>query len=728
MLLNAEEISEHLKKNSPLFKHHASFEERPEQIEMLTSIIEAFNKQKFAFIEAGTGVGKSLAYLLPAIFQCVHSDTKCVISTHTITLQEQLLQKDIPFILECLNLNLEVVLVKGMGNYLCIRKLFDLLDHASIHTIDQREELLEVEEWAKETSDGSLSDIKKMPQKTSWDKLNCESDACSFVKCPHYKDCFFFKARKKSKDAQLLIANHSLLLADLKAQEVEASGSGILPEYDHLIIDEAHTLEDIATEALAGHISSQAILRKLNDLVSEKGQSGKFQLLKNALYECSPEISSKLIDKVSIDLISEKKQTQSLLIDAFISLGDFLNDQFSDRNNSYQKLTLSPATRTHKTFEDIKLHFIQLIEQLKCFSLSILNTLESCAEMDNPKLKKRILNVLIDTKAIALYFEKIAFLLWDFFHPEDEKNKIYVLEWDNMKSLSAIKMMIIHLNISDVLSEKLFAPRESGVLCSATLTYDHKFDFIQKQLGFKSNAFIGETFIEKLLKSPFNYQNQVLLGIPTDIPDPRTFEYSKVIADFIKKAIAKSQGGAFVLFTSYKALDHCYSQISASLLRDGLLPLKQGDENRNILLKIFKENPNAVLFGTDTFWEGIDVPGFHLRMVILTKLPFPVPTEPIFQAKCKQMEKNGQNPFMEYSIPKAIVKFKQGFGRLIRTKQDFGTILCLDTRLITKAYGRFFLNSLPNCKKIIANQSQVIDQVEQFYENQEKWSVTESNR
>ncbi|MCH9634080.1 MAG: ATP-dependent DNA helicase DinG [Chlamydiae bacterium] len=716
MVLDPKKISDLLKVKSPLSKHLNRFEERAEQLEMLSSVITAYNEQKFALIEAGTGVGKSLAYLLPALYSSLELGERTVISTHTITLQEQLMQKDIPFLLEALGLEVEVALVKGMGNYLCLRKLYDLLDHASSLNISEREDLQAVEKWAQDTVDGSSSDLKKAPKNLGWDRLHCESEACSFIKCPHYKECFFFKARKKIKDAKLLIANHHLLMVDLQSKDLEDSKSGILLDYDHLILDEAHTLEDIATSALAQYTSSQLILRKLNDLTSDKNSAGKLQRLKQKLSSFQDELRPKIWDRISFEIFSEKKQVEVALTEAFLSFDDFLFQAYPSSSNTpvQQKMQLTEEMLLQDEWLKVKDDFILLIAQLTSFSTS-LDLLYKELEALKKDLVKSIENLLIDIKACASFLEKSATILTDYFNAAPSTEKLYVIDWNSRKGHMGIQLSIIHLNIADILSEKLFYPLSSAVLCSATLNHSNRFDFVKHQLGLSKDSFKPDDFIEKILPSPFNYEKQVLLAIPKDIPYPQSPYYLEVICKLIEQALRSSKGGAFVLFTSFKMLKDCYERLLPILLELKLLPLKQGDENRSVLLDIFKENENTVLFGTDTFWEGIDVPGFHLRQVILTKLPFPVPTEPIFQAKCKQIESQGLNPFMDYSIPKAIVKFKQGFGRLIRNHQDFGCILCLDSRLLTKSYGKIFINSLPKCQSLFGSTQEVQDAIDNFF-------------
>lgn len=719
MPINEIDIAKHLKKGSLLFQNQSQFEERAQQLEMLRAIIQAYDKDQIAFIEAGTGVGKSLAYLLPALYNSIETGEKTVISTHTITLQEQLLHKDIPNILKALNLDVQVALVKGMGNYLCLRKLHDLIDSPSLSAAWDPHELVEMQEWSKSTTDGSLTDLKKLPKKLGWEKVNCESDACSFVKCPHYKECFFFQARKKCKDASLLIANHSLLLADLLSKDDDLQQGAILPEYERLILDEAHTFEDIASQALAQFFSFQTLLKKLHELVAEKSSVGKIQQLKAIFFEYPHDIDESLLQKISADLFAEKAITQSMALEAFSTLSEFLNENIPAKNSesTYEKINLSQELRSHPNFEKVQDSFLHLTKQLKNYATLLEITLEQCQEVKSFKTHKKLQNILVDTLAIAKFFGKMAATLTDFFKSNTIDHNIYVIEWDTSKAFSTIHLFIIHLKVADILAEKLFLPRYSTVLCSATLSHANHFKFIQNQLGFESPLLKEKPYIEKILSSPFDYSKQVLLAIPSHIPDPRAPTYLKEICDHILNALKITKGGAFILFTSYKLLDQCYRILQASLEEANLITLKQGDESRNTLLELFKGHPNAVLFGTDTFWEGIDVPGFHLRLVMITKLPFPVPSEPIVQAKCKEIEERGGNSFMDYFVPKALVKFKQGFGRLIRTQSDYGAIFCLDSRLLTKSYGKIFIDSLPKCNLVIGDNKKIMDKLEQFFQD-----------
>lgn len=717
MGLDRKKLSDLLKPKSPLASRLNRFQERKEQLEMLDCVVEAYNTKRFALIEAGTGVGKSLAYLLPALYAAHEKGETTVISTHTITLQEQLVNKDIPFILDSLGIDLEIALVKGMGNYLCLRKLDVLQDQHSSLNLSEVEDLHQIESWARETTDGSSSSLSHIPKNISWDRLNCESEACSFVKCPHYKECFFFKTRKKIKDAKILIVNHHLLMVDIQTKNQIDSKTNILPDYEHLILDEAHTLEDIATSALAQFTSAQLLYRKLNELISERGAQGKIQLLKTKLASYEEEIPPKLWEKISSDLFAEKRAVEQELSESFNALDDYLNQNFAPsypKEDNLEKIQLTSELLADESWLQIKENFSQLIEKLKRFSTTLQLMIPELERLKKEFLKS-IDNLLIDIKALALFLEKTALLLWDYFNTTPNEDKIFVIEWKMRKGHSSTSLSILHLNIADILSQKLFYPLESALLCSATLNHNQSFNFVKNRLGLTQESFGNDFFIEKILPSPFDYKSQVLLAIPKDIPDANGRDYLDAVCHVMKGAITSSQGGTFLLFTSYKMLKECYERLLPTLLDQGLLPLKQGDENRSVLLDLFKENPHSVLFGTDTFWEGIDVPGFHLRQVVMTKLPFPVPSEPLFQAKCKQIEKAGQNPFIDFSIPKAIVKFKQGFGRLIRNQEDFGCILCLDSRLLTKTYGKIFLQSLPECQTIFGSSKEVQEKIKEFF-------------
>lgn len=724
MPLNKSEIVAFLQQGSPLFQQQPQFKERLEQLKMVETIIDTLDQKTFAFIEAGTGIGKSIAYLLPILLQAAHAQKRAVISTHTITLQEQLLNKDIPFLTRALQLDLKVALIKGMGNYLCLRKLYDQLDQSLVISSKGQEELLKIEESLDSMQEGSRSDLPQPLKATSWDQINCESNACSFVKCPHYKSCFFFNARKKCQQAQVLISNHHLLMADLMVQKEEGQ-NGALGQIDHLVIDEAHTLEDIATNALAKTLSSQFILKKLSDLIAERSTKGLLQRLQKVMRLKLDSTENLWSSKIETELFEGQRLLLSKVIDAFALLFNFLEQNFKS-SNRYEKITLDSTLRANPDFIAMIPSFENLSKQLQDMSTHLAITSGKLEEISDQAVKKSLQNLLIDLRGIANTFEKSSHIIDSFFHPEDHHNQIYVIEWNPHKSIASARLLIISLNVAAVLSDWLFEPLESGILCSATLTHSQQFNFIKQQLGFEKTALTNRGLIETILPSPFQYDKQVILAVASDMPTPHTPDYQYLACENIKKATLSSQGGAFVLFTSYQMLSKCYDLLEQDLLDAGLYPLRQGDENRSTLLNLFKENENAVLFGTDTFWEGIDVPGFHLRLVILTKLPFPVPSEPIVKAKCKLVEEKGQNPFMHYSLPKAIVKFKQGFGRLIRTCEDYGAILCLDSRLITKAYGKMFINSLPKCMQVFESSDKVQKSIQKFYEK--RWSVTESNR
>lgn len=702
-----------LSSEGPIAQSLSAYEERAEQKQMLETVFKSQDQASIALIEAGTGVGKSLAYLLPALHIAHTEGHITVVSTHTITLQEQLMQKDLPFLSKTLGLDIPVALVKGMGNYLCLRKLYDLVDQASLLNVTEREQLKELESWVEKTDDGSSSDLNKTYDKITWDKVHCESSACSFVKCQHYKECFFFKARKKVKDAKVLVVNHHLLMVDMQAKELEDKGA-ILPEYDHLVIDEAHTLEDIATSALAQNCSLQGITRKLHELVSDRTSLGKMQRLKHKLTPMQDVLKDSLWNKVSFEVFSEKKEVETTLLDAFYDLEDFLKATHPSNDLSNERIELGDLLRSHPSWQNLQVSFEKLEERLLSLS-STLSVMIQQIESTDRDIQKKVESLLVDIKALSSFYERSALLLKEFFKGKAHPSKLYVIEKTERKTYHNIQLNVIELNIAKILAENLFSPPLSTVLCSATLNHKGKFDFVKKQLGLRAPYFKKERFLETILPSPFNYKEQALLAAPNNLPMPTAPDYLEAVCSQIQSALAASQGGAFVLFTSFKMLGQCYERLLPFMLDKKLLPLKQGDENRTLLLNLFKKEKNGVLFGTDTFWEGIDVPGESLRLVILTKLPFPVPTEPLFKARCTQIEKEGGNSFMDYSIPKALIKFKQGFGRLIRSQKDRGCILCLDSRLVTKRYGNLFIQDLPTCKTSFGPSRDLEKQISLFF-------------
>lgn len=709
--------------DGPLSVHLKDYEERQEQNAMLKNVVDAYNDEQIALIEAGTGTGKSLAYLIPAMLFALQNGTPCVISTNTIALQEQLLEKDIPFLTKALNLNIKAALLKGMNNYLCLRKLADSQYEKRFLNAEEMHDYETIEAWSAKTLDGSKSELSFVPQASIWEKVGAEAEACTYTKCPHYKECFFFKARKQAADAQLLIVNHHLLFADLAARsEVDNyKDQIILPPYQHIVIDEAHHIEDVATEYFAEKISRLGLTRQLSRLLAEKKNdtSGKFIILKQKLEECFPEKDQAiqaLMHKIEIDLPAERRNLlryANELFETMYFFSESLAAQDED-NPSAKKLRL----RAFHYQQPIWLTQItdaakQLLNELGRFCVSLEYTLKQIETTDE-QLAQKTEGIRADCLAIVRYLKNTHAIVENFVFTAESSEFVKWIEINHTRNGTNVLLIRARLEISDILRSALFSKFKTIVLCSATLTANCKFDYLKNRLGLQL-PLSEKSITENSYESPFDFAKQALIAIPSDMPEPHLGSFAVSACEKIWHSLEASHGNAFVLFTSYTMLNTCYKILIARLEKAHYHTLRQGDDSRKALLEKFKTSSQAVLFGTDSFWEGVDVVGEALRCVIIVKLPFKVPSEPLIQARAEAITARGGNPFMEYIIPAAIVKFKQGFGRLIRNRKDRGCVVCLDTRLIKKGYGKMFLNSLPPCQQYVANGIEVKEKMAEFY-------------
>lgn len=669
-----------------LASHLDAYEQRPGQKAMAAQVLEAYEENKLALIEAGTGIGKSLAYLVPAIFWALQEKEKTVISTHTIALQEQLLEKDIPFLLETLDLDLKAVLVKGMGNYICLRKLSEMTRQQLLFDEDELEEIEQLEAWAKRTEDGTRSDLNFSCSRQTWDKVKAEADSCNKVRCPFYKECHFFKAREEMESANLLVVNHALFFADL-VQRTEDEEKAILPSHGRIVLDEAHHLEGVALESLSLRVDRLGLLHQLNRFWSDKEpRQSRLGLLIDALPK-----ESAISKRIAFELPADRRRLLELIEEAFAALDETLP---SEKEELKWRLK-----------GDEKLKWQEPFEKLKEAILSFVHSLEAlCEELSDLPITDKLSAHIVELGAIGRRLEEKANIITRFFSDEKDPYRVRWIE----KRKSNLSINEADLNVASYLKEHLFSSKESISLCSATLATEKNFSFVKKRLGIEK-----ETLTEEIYPSPFDYENRSLFLVPTDMPDPKDDRFIEAACDAIVEAIHSCDGNAFVLFTSYEMLRIVFNTVEPLL--EGYECLRQGDAPRNRLLSLFKEKDRSVLFGTDTFWEGIDVAGDQLRCVIIAKLPFKVPTDPLIQAQSELVEEEGKSSFFDFAVPQAIVKFKQGFGRLIRNKKDRGCVVCLDKRVVTKGYGKGFINSLPPCRTYFAPAKDVFKEMKNFY-------------
>lgn len=728
--IDAEKALKVLQPEGTLSKIIKGFEPRDQQQNMMRNIIEAYNHDQIALIEAGTGTGKSIAYLIPAILWAAQRKERSVISTHTITLQEQLLIKDIPIVCKALNVTIKAVLVKGMRNYACLRKIEETRGEQLILHPQEAEEFAKIDAWAHNTPDGSKSSLSFEPSSQIWDKVCAENDTCNKNHCPYYQDCHFFKARREAAEAQILIVNHHLLFADLasRAESDNYQDPSILPLYTKVVLDEAHHIEDIATEYFAQKVNQLDLLRIVGRLAAEKGGKslGKLTQLKEKILsffntKTPPQEISPILATLNIDLPGIRNDLLKYITEGFDKFHNFINlakapSRSTEEISNENKLRMLPEHYQNQYWMgELKTHIQELVNVIQKYVQVIYGIENSFKSLGQEPLQEQTKGIRFEIEALCLRLTLASQTLQQFIQSAPPPSKVRWIEAQMLKTIINVYIADAELDIAKALANYLFTKFSSVILCSATLTTNKRFDFAKQRLGLTPYHIKDIPLTENVYDSPFNYRQQALLVVPTDLPNPQESSFTQAAAEKIWETIQISHGNAFVLFTSYSMLKNCYQILESRLQKNKYPVFKQGDDNRQTLLGKFKNTERSVLFGTDSFWEGVDVVGDALRCVIIVKLPFKVPTEPIIQARTEAILAQGRDPFMEYSLPSAVVKFKQGFGRLIRNKNDRGCIVCLDTRLINKRYGLQFLNSLPSCEQAFLPSEQVRTLMQEFY-------------
>lgn len=705
-------------------RHFPHFELRPQQAAMLDNVWQAYRDQSILLIEAGTGTGKSLAYLIPALLWADQQGERTVIATHTIALQEQLVKKDIPALIHAMKLPLKVALVKGMNQYICLRKLEERQLHLPIGGGSPYDgEVEKIAQWCKTTEEGSKGELPWVPSAQAWEQVGAESEACPRQECPHFQRCHFFRARRQAHDAHLLVVNHHLLLADI-AKRVESCQwheAAILPSYKRVVIDEAHHLEAIATETLAHRLSRRQLLRDLARLATDKpGQRpSRLFLLQEKLISLFPrDPPSHLLTRLTIELPALRHTLHEQIHRTFETLTHFLLSKQGGRGGEIgeQKHRLHATDRQEAIWQkDVQPSVEQLIGVLATYSVALEGLEMACQQIEHERFQEQTKGLRLEIQGHVLRLEQGKAFFHRFFCTPVEVGRVQWMEMHRGKWNDDLQLIDAQLDVAPSLSTSLFSAFSTVVLCSATLTSNQQFTYVRQRLGLTAHHLPERIVSEHSYPSPFDYGAQVLLAVPTDLPPPHHPHFNEASFKAILRAIEVSEGHAFVLFTSYAMLQACDQAIGEKLRREGYTLFKQGDLPRQALLEGFKQEYRSVLFGTDSFWEGIDVMGDALRCVILVKLPFKVPNEPLIEARTEAILARGGEPFFEYAVPQAVVKFKQGFGRLMRHSGDRGCIVCLDNRLVSKGYGKAFLNSLPSCQTIFSPSTQVWEGMDRFY-------------
>jgi ATP-dependent DNA helicase DinG len=658
---------------------HPAYEFRRGQLEMAQAVEQALEEKRHLIVEAGTGTGKTLAYLLPVI----RSGKRVIISTGTKNLQEQLFYKDVPFLEQALSTNpgergaspvrLSVCYMKGRNNYLCRKKLYDLTERPVLSGLEEIEQYGAIAAWEKNTASGDRAELAELPEASPlWHKLDARSDTCTGQKCSQFERCFITEMRRRAMASDIIIVNHHLFFADLaiKMQAEDAPDAGILPEAAAVIFDEAHELENVAANYFGISVSNLRVEELLRDI--------------------------------------ERSMEQHKMLSTAISgaLGSL-------RDRSQLFFSLLPAGDGRSAFETRREFLEENGDEFVAFRQA-LTRLAGELEM-LPQKPEEIFSFVRRAQEIQV---QLGYVM-----ESDDHNTVYWVERrgggrtsrepnpqrlpssgahpapasesGDTKAESVVRrrhnvfLQATPIDVGPILRECLWSRLECAVLASATLAVGGGFDYIRKRLGFEHAR-------ELVLPSHFDYQNQAILYVPPDLPDPRTPQFAARAAERIRKLLEISRGRAFVLFTSYAQMNDIYERLLGEL---EFPMLRQGDAPKTALLEEFRLTPNAVLFATSSFWQGVDVQGEQLSSVIIDRLPFAVPTDPVVAARVKAIDAEGGNAFFQYQVPAAVITLKQGFGRLIRSLHDRGLLVLLDNRIRKKQYGRVFVESLPNYKR-----------------------------
>ena len=697
--VDAERAGEYISDGGRLSKISENFEERPVQIELLENIVKTFNENKIAVFEAGTGVGKSFSYLIPSVLWALENNERVVVSTGTISLQQQLCEKDIPFVEKILEKKIKYVLMKGRQNYICRRRL---VDAASILDLfeDDTQELKKIAEWAENSATGSKSDLSFMPSENVWTKVNSESDACMGMRCPFHKDCFVMKVRKEAAGANLIVVNHHLLFADIQSR-INGSGyddAAVLPPYRHIVFDEAHGIESAATSFFSESVNKFKIYKLVNPMYRKRKNNASGYLCTIALLS-SEEEKADNAHEITVAI-------KNSLLNVELAAKDLLGDEY----------TMRLFEGTARNFGPLLVSLNELIKNISLFNDLVMQIMEGVNDDDKD------VPAFFEAKIILRRLQDVVCLLKDFIVWDEKRDSVF---WVQKKHLSPAMIKEkddensdyftftkTPLDISKLMSSGVFEQMESVICTSATLKTGRDFNYWMRRTGVnyseRERVLCGE------YTSPFPYHKNMLFAVPSDAPLSGSMEFQQYIETALSALIQAAEGRTLVLFTSYESLKSAHKTVSLKLCGFTGRIMKQGDDDNGKLLDAFKKEKESVIFATDSFWQGIDIPGESLSQVIIVKLPFTVPNDPVFVARAEAIEKKGGSSFMELSVPEAVIKYRQGIGRLIRRSDDKGVVVVLDRRIYEKRYGQIFIASMPDCKKIYEPLSEITKKINAF--------------
>lgn len=707
--IDALAVVEILSETGDVHRALGSYEDRPSQRDMAAYIADGYNDGGTLLLEAGTGVGKSFAYLVPAIAWAFRNKERTVVSTATITLQEQLVAKDLPLLAEALADGDRVptfALLKGWRNYLCLNRLKSAGEaQGSLLEPDKHDELVRITGWAARTTDGSLSDLPAPPTPEVWDEVSAEADLCPRLECSYYSKCFLFAARRRAAEADVVVVNHHLLAADLSVRQASDNWreAAVLPPYQRIVLDEAHHLEDVAANHLGAQVSSRGVRRTLMRL--ERNGKGIVPALARELAT-----RDDLLSRASLDLL--RQRLQPTINDAKRAADLCFLRLHSRLEGEQGPLRLTDDFAKDPVWDEgLSAELDQMLGGFRRIRDDIATIADRLKEGEASERRDQLLG---ECRSVVRRLEAAADGLNATLRPAAGGTpRVRWVERTGRKG-QEVACAAVPLDLAPILRELLFSKVRTAVLTSATLAAGGEFDFLKRRLGLDGEE--SPVTVEEILPSPFDFPNQCLFGIPEDIPDPREDPagHGSAIAEVMRDLAHASDGGMFVLFTSHVALRAAAAR-ARELLGDRWPLLVQGEGNRDVLLRRFREAGNAILLGTDTFWEGVDVPGRALRTLVLTKLPFKVPSEPLTAARLERLAEQGEDGFFGYLLPHAALKLKQGFGRLIRSRADVGVVVLLDPRVLKRRYGGHVLDGLPKAEQVIGSWREVRTKIEDFF-------------
>jgi ATP-dependent DNA helicase DinG len=693
----------------PLARRIPGYETRESQLEMADAVCQSFNDEEILVCEAGTGTGKSLAYLVPAVLWAVRNGRRVIISTNTKNLQEQLFFKDLPLLEETLDADFRAVLLKGRGNYVCMNRWrAGKVPGLDISSEKELPFALPIATWMNETRSGDISEATGFhlfgPGRSFWSKLSAEGQPCTPAACPFFRECYVTRIRRAAQQAHVVVINHSLLFSDLVAD------NAVLGEYDSLIIDEGHNIEKTASDYLGQELSHWSVRELANRLyLHEGGESGLIARVNRGLGKSA--LSQDDVKRFqmqaarAIEMVGDLGRASTRFFDALDDLLERPDHRSRFSHKAGYSCDDNPVAAADEQRDDllaavesVKAEIQQLTDWLRDLGMGVLPSGdEFVADLDNR---------LMDLEGLRETLTSLT--------EATDREMVYWYEIPPENARAGVRLASAPLSVGSRLHDSLFSTLRSVVITSATLAVAGKFTYFLSRTGLMGEQ--GERVRTLEVGSPFDFDHQAFVAVPTWFPNPKSRDFNAAVADMVRDAVLKTRRGTLVLFTSYAQLNATYRSLSDEFHANGIQLLGQGiDGSRTALANAFRQDRDSVLFGTESFWEGVDIPGDALELLVIVKLPFAVPTEPLLVAQNNELRREGKDPFLWMTVPETAIRFRQGFGRLIRSKRDRGAVLLLDTRVVTERFGRAFLQSLPTGHHAFDNSIDLVDSLETWF-------------